>query len=162
MEQPFRYFFHVSLFWIFVSNWLENLQSIFHIISQIAGLTNNSRLSEAHEVRHCVQKYRNLGEPVLQVAKVASYYTCSSSSQWTYKLSRCYKLVLILQRRLDSMLYVGLTEEHRESASLFANVVGSQVLSQVVASNLTAKNKNTKSGWCKFLNLSILFCLIRT
>ncbi|KAF8116231.1 hypothetical protein N665_0020s0083 [Sinapis alba] len=84
---------------------------------QIAGLTNNSHLSEAHEVRHCVQKYKNLGEPVLQVAK----------------------------RRLDSMLYVGLTEEHRESASLFANVVGSQVLSQVVTSNATAKTKTTKS-----------------
>ncbi|CAF2260907.1 BnaAnng15430D [Brassica napus] len=84
---------------------------------QIAGLTNNSHLPEAHEVRHCVQKYKSLGELVLQVAKT----------------------------RLDSMLYVGLTEEHRESASLFANVVGSQVLSQVVASNLTAKNKNTKS-----------------
>ncbi|KAJ0236001.1 Protein-tyrosine sulfotransferase [Hirschfeldia incana] len=84
---------------------------------QIAGLTNNSHLAEAHEVRHCVQKYRNLGEHVLQVAK----------------------------RRLDNMLYVGLTEEHRESASLFANVVGSQVLSQVVKSNLTAKNKTTKS-----------------
>ncbi|XP_056847616.1 protein-tyrosine sulfotransferase isoform X1 [Raphanus sativus] len=84
---------------------------------QIAGLTNNSHLAEAHEVRHCVQKHKNLGEPVLQVAK----------------------------RRLDSMLYVGLTEEHRESASLFAHVVGSQVLSQVVASNLTAKNKTTKS-----------------
>ncbi|CAN6884060.1 unnamed protein product [Brassica oleracea] len=84
---------------------------------QIAGLTNNSHLSEAHEVRHCVQKYRNLGEPVLQVAK----------------------------RRLDSMLYVGLTEEHRESASLFANVVGSQVLSQLVTSNATAKTKTTKS-----------------
>lgn len=83
---------------------------------QIAGLTNNSRLSEAHEVRHCVQKYRNLGEPVLQVAK----------------------------RRLDSMLYVGLTEEHRESASLFANVVGSQVLSQLGASNATAKTETTK------------------
>ncbi|XP_056855292.1 protein-tyrosine sulfotransferase-like, partial [Raphanus sativus] len=38
---------------------------------QIAGLTNNSHLAEAHEVRHCVQKYKNLGEPVLQVAKVS-------------------------------------------------------------------------------------------
>jgi hypothetical protein len=43
------------------------------------------------------------------------------------------------------MLYVGLTEEHRESASLFANVVGSQVLSQVVPSNATAKIKALKS-----------------
>ena len=52
------------------------------------------------------------------------------------------------------MLYVGLTEEHRESASLFANVVGSQVLSQLVTSNATAKTKTTKSGWC---HLSIFF-----
>ncbi|AAF79842.1 T6D22.10 [Arabidopsis thaliana] len=89
----------------------------FHFTSQIAGLTNNSHLSEAHEVRHCVQKFKSLGESVLQVAK----------------------------RRLDSMLYVGLTEEHRESASLFANVVGSQVLSQVVPSNATAKIKALKS-----------------
>ncbi|CAH8386585.1 unnamed protein product [Eruca vesicaria subsp. sativa] len=85
---------------------------------QIAGLTNNSRLSEAHEVRHCVQKYKNLGEPVLQVAK----------------------------RRLDSMMYVGLTEEHRESASLFANVVGSQVLSQVVTSNITSKTTKSEAS----------------
>lgn len=49
------------------------------------------------------------------------------------------------------MLYVGLTEEHRESASLFANVVGSQVLSQVVPSNATAKIKTLRSGWFKFL-----------
>ncbi|EOA36903.1 hypothetical protein CARUB_v10011453mg [Capsella rubella] len=84
---------------------------------QIAGLTNNSHLSEAHEVRHCVQKFKSLGEPVLQVAK----------------------------RRLDSMLYVGLTEEHRESASLFANVVGSQVLSQVIPSDATAKIKTLRS-----------------
>ncbi|KAG2320142.1 hypothetical protein Bca52824_013355 [Brassica carinata] len=68
---------------------------------QIAGLTNNSHLAEAYEVRHCVQKHKNLGEPVLQVAK--------------------------------------------ESASLFANVVGSQVLSQVVASNVTANTKTSKS-----------------
>ncbi|KAL1201930.1 Protein-tyrosine sulfotransferase [Cardamine amara subsp. amara] len=84
---------------------------------QIAGLTNNSHLSEAHEVRHCVQKFKSLGEPVLQVAK----------------------------RRLDSMLYVGLTEEHRESASLFANVVGSQLLSQVVPPNTTANSKTSRS-----------------
>jgi hypothetical protein len=38
--------------------------------SQVAGLTNNSYLSESHEVRHCVQQYKILGEQVLQVAKV--------------------------------------------------------------------------------------------
>ncbi|CAN8305938.1 unnamed protein product [Cochlearia groenlandica] len=83
---------------------------------QIAGLTNNSHLSEAHEVRHCVQKFKSLGEPVLQVAK----------------------------RRLDNMLYVGLTEEHRESASLFANVVGSQVLSQMILQNGTSESEPDK------------------
>ena len=33
------------------------------------------------------------------------------------------------------MLYVGLTEEHRESATMFANVVGAQVISQLRAQN---------------------------
>ena len=33
-------------------------------------MTNNSYLPESHEVRHCVEKYKNLGEYVLQVAKV--------------------------------------------------------------------------------------------
>lgn len=74
---------------------------------QVAGLTNNSYIAEAHEVRHCVQKYKVLGKYVLQVAK----------------------------KRLDSMLYVGLTEEHKESATMFANVVGSQVISQLNAPN---------------------------
>ncbi|KAE9620560.1 putative protein-tyrosine sulfotransferase [Lupinus albus] len=74
---------------------------------QVAGLTNNSYIEEAHKVRHCVQKYKILGKYVLQVAK----------------------------KRLDDMLYVGLTEEHRESATMFANVVGSQVISQLNAPN---------------------------
>lgn len=43
-----------------------------HFNSQIAGLTNNSHLAEAHDVRHCVQKYKSLGDPVLQVAKVVT------------------------------------------------------------------------------------------
>lgn len=34
------------------------------------------------------------------------------------------------------MLYVGLTEEHKESATMFANVVGAQVISQRRASNM--------------------------
>ena len=41
----------------------------------------------------------------------------------------------ILQKRLDDMLYVGLTEEHRESATMFANVVGAQVISQLNVPN---------------------------
>ncbi|XP_012827924.1 PREDICTED: protein-tyrosine sulfotransferase isoform X1 [Erythranthe guttata] len=69
---------------------------------QIVGLTNNSYFGEAHEVRHCVLKYHSLGDLVLEVAK----------------------------RKLDNMLYVGLTENHKESATMFANIVGSQVISQ--------------------------------
>ncbi|KAF7805602.1 protein ENHANCED DISEASE RESISTANCE 2-like [Senna tora] len=74
---------------------------------QVAGLTNNSYLAESDEVRHCVQRYKILGKHVLQVAK----------------------------KRLADMLYVGLTEEHRESATMFANVVGAQVISQLRAPN---------------------------
>ncbi|KAH9700579.1 protein-tyrosine sulfotransferase [Citrus sinensis] len=72
---------------------------------QVAGLTNNSYLAEAHDVRHCVQKFTILGEHVLQVA----------------------------QKRLDNMLFVGLTEKHRESAKMFVNVVGPQVISQIAS-----------------------------
>lgn len=79
---------------------------------QVAGLTNNSYQAESHEVRHCVQKYKLLGEHVLQVAK----------------------------KRLDDMLYVGLTEEHRESATMFANVVGAQVISQLRGSNSSGES----------------------
>ncbi|KAL3518391.1 hypothetical protein ACH5RR_020980 [Cinchona calisaya] len=89
---------------------------------QIAGLTNNSYLAESHEVRHCVQKYPTLGEHVLQVAK----------------------------KRLDDMLYIGLTENHRESATIFANVVGAQVISQFAGSNsrtdLVANNNPGQSS----------------
>ncbi|XP_037493249.1 protein-tyrosine sulfotransferase isoform X2 [Jatropha curcas] len=79
---------------------------------QVAGLTNNSYFAESHEVRHCVQKFKTLGEHVLQVAK----------------------------KRLDEMLYVGLTEDHRESATMFANVVGAQVISQGLSSNSSMEN----------------------
>lgn len=47
------------------------------------------------------------------------------------------------------MLYVGLTEEHKESATMFANVVGAQVISQLRASNTSMKSvSNKKSGQC--------------
>ncbi|KAL3653024.1 hypothetical protein CASFOL_002705 [Castilleja foliolosa] len=74
---------------------------------QIVGLTNNSYYADAHEVRHCVLKYRSLGKYVLEVAK----------------------------KKLDHMLYVGLTENHKESATMFANIVGAQVISQHTHSN---------------------------
>uniref|UniRef100_A0A453QRB6 Uncharacterized protein n=1 Tax=Aegilops tauschii subsp. strangulata TaxID=200361 RepID=A0A453QRB6_AEGTS len=76
---------------------------------QITGLTNNSYFDGAHEVRHCVRKHPDLGRFVLQVAKV-----CTKNQT----------------NRLDRMLYVGLTEDHEESARLFAHMVGAQVLSQ--------------------------------
>ncbi|KAL0534053.1 hypothetical protein IC582_028330 [Cucumis melo] len=76
---------------------------------QIAGLTNNSYLAEAHEIRHCVQEHKSLGQHVLHVAK----------------------------KRLDAMLYVGLTAEHKESAMMFANVVGAQVISQLKDANFS-------------------------
>nr|ACL52491.1 unknown [Zea mays] len=69
---------------------------------QITGLTNNSYFDGAHEVRHCARKHPDLGRIVLEVAK----------------------------NRLDQMLYVGLTEDHEESARLFAHMVGAQVLLQ--------------------------------
>lgn len=74
---------------------------------QVAGLTNNSYIEGAQEIRQCLAKYSFLGKYVLQVAK----------------------------RRLDKMLYVGLTENHKESATMFANMVGAQVISQLQKSN---------------------------
>ncbi|RRT79900.1 hypothetical protein B296_00024680 [Ensete ventricosum] len=41
----------------------------------------------------------------------------------------------MLQRRLNHMLYIGLTEEHKKSATMFAKLVGAQVLSQSEALN---------------------------
>ncbi|XP_020580821.1 protein-tyrosine sulfotransferase [Phalaenopsis equestris] len=69
---------------------------------QLAGLTNNSFLAESPQIRRCVRRHPNLGHYVLEVAK----------------------------GRLENMLYIGLTEDHKESATIFANMVGSQVLSQ--------------------------------
>nr|UQW95911.1 LPSOT [Salix linearistipularis] len=69
---------------------------------QVAGLTNNSYSAESHKVRHCVSRHPTLGRYVLDVAK----------------------------NILDHMLYVGLTEDHKNSATMFANMVGAQVLSQ--------------------------------
>ncbi|PWA99759.1 heparan sulfate 6-sulfotransferase/Protein-tyrosine sulfotransferase [Artemisia annua] len=79
---------------------------------QVAGLTNNSNIWEMHEVRHCVMTHQTLGKYVLEVAK----------------------------KRLDEMLYVGLTEDHRESATMFANLVGAQVISQLGASNAATES----------------------
>ncbi|KAJ4763117.1 Protein-tyrosine sulfotransferase [Rhynchospora pubera] len=69
---------------------------------QVAGLTNSSYLDDAHEVRRCVRKHPSLGQFVLEVAK----------------------------GRLDQMLFVGFTEDHKKSARMFASMVGLQVLSR--------------------------------
>ncbi|GJV87863.1 protein-tyrosine sulfotransferase-like protein [Tanacetum coccineum] len=75
---------------------------------QVAGLTNNSNIRDAHELRQCVITHPILGKYVLEVAK----------------------------KRLDDMLYVGITEDQRQSATMFANVVGAQVISQLMESGI--------------------------
>lgn len=47
------------------------------------------------------------------------------------------------------MLYIGLTEDHRESATMFADVVGAQVISQLRGSSSGVQTAATnKSGTC--------------
>ena len=41
-----------------------------HLRLQVAGLTNNSCVPEAAFLRHCVLEHRDLGNHVLEVAKV--------------------------------------------------------------------------------------------
>lgn len=65
---------------------------------QVAGLTNNSCNEDAVMVRKCSSLYPKLGHQVLDVAK----------------------------RRLDYMLFVGLTEKHQESATIFFSLVADQ------------------------------------
>ncbi|KAI3738695.1 hypothetical protein L2E82_28792 [Cichorium intybus] len=91
---------------------------------QVAGLTNNSNINGAHELRQCVITHQILGKYVLEVAK----------------------------KRLDGMLYVGITEDHRESATMFGNVVGAQVISQLMAS--TVNNSNTSEQGPSFSDSS--------
>lgn len=52
------------------------------------------------------------------------------------------------------MLYVGLTESHRDSATLFANVVGTQVISQLSGANSeTNLAVDNVSGQCPFYSV---------
>lgn len=67
---------------------------------QVAGLTNNSYIKEAGRIRKCTIDYPDLGLHVLHVAK----------------------------RRIDKMVFVGLTDKHGDSAKLFAHIVGGQIL----------------------------------
>ncbi|CAH9097490.1 unnamed protein product [Cuscuta epithymum] len=93
---------------------------------QVAGLTNNSYMAVSHHVRHCVLKYHTLGQYALEVAK----------------------------KRLDGMLYVGITENHKESASMFANVVGTQVISQLTPSRLGKSTSESTNNNSEQINLS--------
>jgi len=86
---------------------------------QIVGLTNNSGFADAHGIRHCVSQHPSLGHYVLEVAK----------------------------RRLDNMLFVGLTEEHRKSAIMFSNMAVTQVISQSESSSASSSDSgNSPSG----------------
>lgn len=54
-----------------------------------------------------------------------------------------------MQKRLDNMLYVGLTENHKESATMFADFVGAQVISQLMVSNSSLElAADNNSGSC--------------
>lgn len=44
------------------------------------------------------------------------------------------------------MLFVGLTEKHRESAKMFVNVVGPQVISQIASDSSMEGLSKIKSG----------------
>ncbi|GLJ53129.1 hypothetical protein SUGI_1132210 [Cryptomeria japonica] len=85
---------------------------------QVAGLTNNSHLEEAQEIRQCVVEYPFLGKHVLKVAK----------------------------RRLDQMFYVGLTENHKDSATIFANMLGTEMLSHLHFSNFSIWSSHAASN----------------
>lgn len=53
------------------------------------------------------------------------------------------------------MLYVGLTENHKESATMFADVVGAQVILKLMAFNSTGADN--KSGQCCLSTLILSF-----
>ncbi|KAG6491171.1 hypothetical protein ZIOFF_052504 [Zingiber officinale] len=69
-----------------------------------------------------------------------SYNCCISIFVLTSNYS-----VLMVQHRLDHMLYVGLTEEHKKSANLFAELVGAQVISQSEALSSTEQETTNKT-----------------
>ena len=56
------------------------------------------------------------------------------------------------------MLYVGLTEDHEESARLFAHMVGAQVLSQSGTLNLDLKEDLPSENGNIRYNLVTLIC----
>eukprot|EP00271_Cylindrocystis_brebissonii_P020048 TRINITY_DN646_c0_g2_i1.p1 TRINITY_DN646_c0_g2~~TRINITY_DN646_c0_g2_i1.p1 ORF type:complete len:700 (-),score=130.00 TRINITY_DN646_c0_g2_i1:150-2249(-) len=79
---------------------------------QVAGLTNNSCTEDSFAMRSCAKQHKDLGDLVLEVAKA----------------------------RLDRMLYVGLTEAHKDSARIFAHVIGKPL------ADTPAENANVNPG----------------
>jgi len=65
-------------------------------------------------------------------------------------------IIFLLQNRLDQMLYVGLTEDHEESARFFAYMVGAQVLSQSGTLNLDLKEDVPSETGNTHCNLVVL------
>lgn len=101
-------------------------------------------------MRTCVQKYDSLGDSVLDVAKVAwsimllDVLSLIPLRVYTFSSLMCSNILFFsqnIQRRLDNMLYVGLTEDHKGSATTFAHVVGAQVISQLVESNSSMEHQ---------------------
>lgn len=62
---------------------------------------------------------------------------------------------LVVQKRLDSMLFVGLTEKHQESATTFFSLVGDQI--QVPAESLGVSDQNSSVPGLMNLLSSIVF-----
>eukprot|EP00249_Psilotum_nudum_P024961 c29333_g1_i5 orf=454-1470(-) len=77
---------------------------------QVAGLTNLSYLTEAGDLRNCVLKYPDLGHYILDVAK----------------------------ERLNRMLYVGLAERQKDTAALFAHVIGEQAFAKSLSMDISS------------------------
>lgn len=61
------------------------------------------------------------------------------------------------------MLYVGITEDHKESATMFGNMVGAQVISQLMASSSSIEGAaNNLSGQsCKTFSVVNLVLSIK-
>lgn len=84
---------------------------------QVAGLTNTSFSENAGAIRHCVDRFPHLGQLVVDVAK----------------------------KRLDRMLYVGLTERQNESAVFFAKVLGDQISMEVFMKSVLSQGKSSRA-----------------
>ncbi|XP_002984138.2 protein-tyrosine sulfotransferase [Selaginella moellendorffii] len=94
---------------------------------QVAGITNNSYLKEANDIRYCVTQFEELGEHVLHVAK----------------------------RRLNGMLYVGLTERHKESAEILVHLVGRQIATRNLHKETSSTAKQTATYPDYGLNMNL-------